>query len=191
MRGHIEEQYIHNLDRAKQNPKPGLEPGLEGQGFPAEAVTLDFFKTMGLSARLSTDGEDEGRQDIGSKRIIDGVVFKDNKAIMSPQITTSKFPDVRAKKMAELIAKPFVRVKEMSSQDTAIPKVLIYLDAQSVSNFNKNPDFNQHPEIALQIIDGSLISLGLVLSKTEYDREQEAVQKLIAMFEQERKKYIH
>lgn len=184
----VEDNLIHKIDSRKDSPE------LRGQGFPAEKVTLNFYNSMGLETRFTTPEEDAGIRgigDIGPKLTIDGVVYKEKKPIMSPQITTSQLESVRKKKMAELKDKPFIRLGEMKPGDISIPKVLIYLDAKGIAAFETDPDFSRHPELALQIIDSSLLSLKFDLSQTKNPLEQKAVQELIKMFEQEKKKYIH
>lgn len=183
----VENRYIHEIDA----PKLQRESQVPRQGRPAENITSDFFKASGFETRFSTEAEDEGRVDIGNKPTIDAIVYEKGKPIMSLQITTSEFQGIREKKMTEMKKKPFVRLDEMLSNDTSIPKILIYLDAKNVKTFDQEPDFSQHPEIAIQILDSSILSLKFDLSQTKNPLEQNAVQKLIEMFELERKKYIH
>ncbi|HEY4508966.1 MAG TPA: hypothetical protein VJC13_01635 [Candidatus Paceibacterota bacterium] len=182
----IEERYINHLDAGS-----GGDMGLEGQGFPAEEVVVNFFNASGFDARFSTATEDEGTTDIGPKQIIDAVVYYDGKPAMAPQITTSTIKSFREKKLDELRQRPFLRLDEMGPSDPAIPKVLIYLKAKDVKAFGEDPDFSRHPEIALQILNSSIISLNFDLSKTENPLEQKAITELVGMLETEKKKYIH
>ena len=180
----IEENYIRNLDREPNNE-------LAGQGFLAEDVVVDFFNTSGFDTRLSTKTEDEGKIDIGPKQIIDAVVYHEGRPVMCTQITTSAVKGIREKKMAEMRQKPFLRLEEMKSSDSAIPKVLVYLDANKVKTFGDDPSFDHHPEVAIQILDGCILSLGFDLSQTKNPQQQQAIVQLVEMLESEKKKYIH
>lgn len=184
MRG-PEGEYIHNLDSNKENV-------LAGQGFPAEGITENFWNSMGFYARPATDSEDSGVKDIGPRQTIDQVVYyNDGRPAMAPQITTSSFQSVREKKIKEMRDKPFVRLEEMKPNDPAIPKVLIYLDANDVKNFGSDPDFAHHPKIASQILNSCILSLQFDSSRTENPREKEAIAKLIGMLSSQKSKYVH
>lgn len=186
MRGNaVENSMIDRID-FKRNRRE-----LRGKGQPAEELVLAFLnsKVPGFKTRLSTQEEDKGIKEGG--KAIDTVSYIDDKPVMVSQITTDTERGGIAKKLEEMEKYPFVRLDEMKREDMALPKVLIYLDVKQVASFTKEPDFEQHPEIAIQIIDSSSRSLKFDLAKTKNPLEQNAITRLIQLFEEERKKYIH
>jgi len=168
----LEERYISNIDRPKIDRDPS-ESGLEIEG-----IVVDFFNDSGYETRFSTKAEDSGKVDIGPRQIIDAVTYLEGKPVMGLQITTAKSKEIRAKKLAEMAQKPFIRLEEMKPQEPAIPRVLIYLDPNKGDN-------------ALQILDSAITSLKFDLTQTKNPQEQKAVQQLIQNLTREKAKYIH
>lgn len=183
----IENRYIGAMDADKTRK----DRSVPEQGRPAEQLTSDFFTQSGFDTRFTSESEDEGTTNIGSKKIIDAVVYRSELPVMALQITTSEFRSIREKKLAEIRNKPFIRLDEMKSKDVSIPRVLVYMDAARVKKFSNNPDFNQNPELSIQILDSTINSLKFDLLQTKNPLEQKAVKDLIVMLEQEKKKYIH
>lgn len=180
----VENSYIAHIDRKYRERIPG-------QGEPGEDLVVAFFNSRiaGLETRLSTMDEDAGLSEAG--KAIDTVSYLDGEPVMVSQVYTGDRSGEMAKRLEELKSHSFVRLKEMKREDTAIPKVLIPLDAKSIREFSKNPDFEKHPEIAIKIIDSCLASLKLVKGRTKIPAEQDIAQRLILKFEEERKKLIH
>lgn len=180
----LEGRYPQNLDR-------DFDKQERTEGKPAEEVVVNFFKMSGFEARFASPLEDEGRVDIGRKQIIDAVAYLEGRPALGLQITTNDSKEVREKKLAEMRSKPFIRLDEMKSKDLSIPRVLVFLDGAKVNKFKQNPDYNSNPELALQILDSAINSLKFDLVQTKNPLEQKAVNQLLGMMEEEKKKYIH
>lgn len=185
MRG-PEGEYIHKLDS-----EPRVENKLAGQGLPAEDLTVDFFRSIGFDARFATASEDSGVVDIGPKQTIDAVIYDDSRPAMALQITTGSSKEVKEKKLREMRLRPFVRLDEMKPTDPAIPKALVYLRPEDVKEFGSDPDFDNHPQIADQILNSCILSLQFDSSQTKNPMEREFIAKLIKRFDTERNKRIH
>ncbi|MBI2607380.1 MAG: hypothetical protein HYW51_00975 [Candidatus Doudnabacteria bacterium] len=186
MREGTEARYIKRLDRP---PDPEIQNRSE---LGEDAVVLFINSEFpGMEARISTQQEDSGVKDQGSGPAVDAVISKDGKPIIGAQITTAEAAKTKAIKMKELADQPFVRVEGMKPQDPKIPKALIFLDRKSVPKDLNNFDFQRHPELTIQILNGFINSLKFDLAQTKNPTEQRAIQELIVMFEDEKKKYIH
>lgn len=74
----------------------------------------------------------------------------------------------------------------MKRQDTALPRALVYLDAKAVRDFTQDKEFENHPELALQILDSVIKSLRYDLGKTKLEAEQDHIKRILATLEAER-----
>lgn len=186
MASQIENRYIHRIDAKKSAGE------LRGQGIPAEKfVALFYDRIPGLKVRFSTREEDKGPE-IGGRQTVDLVVsFSDGRLAFAPQVTSSIEKGVIEKKLKEIREHPFIRLNDMKPGDLAIPKVLISLDARQVKIFFGDPNPEKYPELYLKVIDDHIRSLTFNLSQTQNPLERNAVNKLIEIFKEERKKYIH
>ncbi|MBX4191697.1 MAG: hypothetical protein KW804_02785 [Candidatus Doudnabacteria bacterium] len=172
----LEQYYVNKIDRKRERRE------LSGQGKPAEKIVFDFHNGVtGMESRYATEEEDKGPE-VGGKQTVDVIFYREGKPALASQITTDIEKGAIKKKLEEIKNHPFIRLEEMGSNDVAIPKSLIYLDAKQVSGFTKDPDFNKHPELALQIIDSHVKSLIFDISQTQNPLEQKAAQELIAFF---------
>jgi len=164
---------------------------LEGQGPVTEQLVVDFLNNEipGLTARYSTRAEDHGIE-IGGKEI-DVVAYLEGKPAMAFQVTSQFQKGELARKRDHARDYPFVRLQELKNQDPAIPRVSLVLEALEVSNFAKNPNFAAHPELAIKILDRILLNLEFDLRKTANPIEQTAVKKLIPIFEETKRRFIH
>jgi hypothetical protein len=185
MRSHIESGYIEKIDNEK------FAEERFGQGQPAEELVANFNDTVaGIETRFSTPEEDKGPE-IGGRQTVDLIASMDGKPVFAVQITTNSDKGAVKKKLEEIQAHPFIRLDQMTRHDQAIPKLLVYLDPTGVSKFTKNPDFAQHPELALQILKSYVNSLKFAAARTQIQSEKAAASKLITIFESEQKKYTH
>ncbi|HEX5429916.1 MAG TPA: hypothetical protein VFX17_02430 [Patescibacteria group bacterium] len=185
MRPNLENSYVERIDRHRE------QKDAKPTGGPAEELVAKFNNTVsGLETRFSTKEEDKGPE-IGGRQTVDLVSYLEKKPALAIQITTNTEKGVIKKKLEEISQHPFIRLEEMAKGDTAIPKVLVYLDAQAVRDFANDPDFSKHPEVALQIIKSYYNSLKFSLTQTKNPLEQKAIKQLMEMFEQEKKKYLH
>jgi hypothetical protein len=169
-----ENQYINNIDNNQNDKLP------ESIGFSAEDVVVNYFNTFpGMSARMSTHDEDSGLKQIRAGAQIDAVIYEDDVAVLCAQITTARDPRVQKEKLLQLMERPFVKLSESRPKDPAVPKVLIGLDPDAVSNFLEDNDFSRHPEICSKILKDTLTGLNFDLSKTKNPEEQQRIKKLI------------
>jgi hypothetical protein len=183
----IEDSAINRIDNKVSN----LE--LRGQGKPTEEFAAFFLSGIpGLKVRPATLEEDMGPENGGHQTIDLVVSFSDtNKPAFAIQITSSDRRGVMEKKLKEIRDHPFIRLDTMIKGDSAIPKVLVALEARQIKNFFENPDLTKHPELSIKVLDDILRSLAFDLARTQISLEKEAVSKLIGIFEEEKKKYIH
>lgn len=174
------ESYGRNIDNGIQHTS-GIES--KSIGLMAEDVIIDFFneKFPGqISVRPATHEEDSGHEHATESKQIDAVAYNNNGIpIMCIQITTATDSVVRMKKMQQLINKPFVRLDEMKSNDKAIPKVLVYVDASEVDSFLSDHDFLKHPKIADQVLESAIQCLKFVSTKTKIKDEQQRIKDLM------------
>lgn len=182
----VENRIIGRIDRERSFDEP------RGQGLPTEKfVALFFDKIPEFKARFATPEEDKGPE-IGGHQTVDLVVsFSDDKPAFAIQITSSVENGVIKKKLQEMRDHPFIRLDSIKRGDSAIPKVLVALDARQIKDFFENPDLAKHPELSIKVIDDIIRSLNFDLAQTQISLEKEAVSKLIQIFTDERKKYIH
>lgn len=161
----------------------------EDIGFEAEEVVVQFFQTIPqMDIRYSTETEDSGRKQIVQDQQLDAVAYLDGHPAMGLQITTAMDPDLRAEKMRQIKARPFLRLNEMKKTDMAIPRVLVFLDPKHVEEFGTDHDFSKHPQVGDQILKSAINSLKFDIAMTKNLQEQEAIKSLILMLESERKK---
>jgi hypothetical protein len=177
-----EERYVKNIDTAKAPP---LEVGDQEKN--AEQAVMNFFESIpGMEMRFATSEEDSGKSQIVKDKAIDMVGYMGGKPAIGLQITTATDSVVRHRKTADLLDRPFIRLPEMNSSDTAIPRSLVFIDAAEVSAFLHDRDLGKHPKLIKQIIESNLSSLKLDLMKTQNPKEQELIQKLVSFFEESR-----
>lgn len=93
--------------------------------------------------------------------------------------------------MLEMMNQPFMRLEEMKKTDSAIPRVLVYLNREMAQAYKDQPDLSKSPEVVLQIIDGITKSLQFDLTKTKNPQEQLAIRALIKDLTQEKEKLVH
>ena len=176
-----EEKYAKSMDTRKAPPL--LEIGDQGKN--AEQVVMEFFESIpGMNMRFATPEEDSGKSQIVKDAAIDMVGYMEGKPAIGLQITTATDSVVRQRKTSDLVARPFIRLPEMNSSDTAIPRALVFIDAAEVSAFFHDRNLDKHPKLIQQIIEGNLNSLKLDLMKTKNPREQELILKLVTFFEE-------
>ncbi len=174
----IEEQYIKRLDSAKVPPIQEVP----GQGKPAEKAVIEFFKTLpGITIRLSTPAEDSGLEQIGKDPAIDAVGYMNRKPVFVLQITSSAYVEIRSDKKKDRLNRAWVRLPEMSPQDPAIPRLLIYVDAMEISLFTKDQDFSKHPKLVKQIVNCFTDNLNLSLLQNPLPKEKELINKLLEL----------
>lgn len=187
MRQNLESSYISRLDNAK-TPRPEIGD----QGSNAEQAVVNFLNAQaGIETRLSSSEEDSGKSDIGPRQILDAISYIDGKPVLGLQITTATDSVARAKKLKEISDRPYLRLPEMGNNELAIPRVLVYVDANKVKSLQEDKDILKHPDLALQIIDSIVKSLQFDLNQTKNMQEASATKKLIEMMTAERKKYLH
>ncbi len=175
-----EERYVKNIDTHKAPPV--IEIGDQGRN--AEEAVIKFFEIFpGMKVRLATPLEDSGRTQIVKDSAIDIVGYLEGLPAIGLQITTTTDSATRHSKTADLLNRPFIRLPEMVSSDTAIPRSLVFIDAAEVSAFLADHDISKHPKLIRQIIESNLSSLKLDLMKTVNPKEQDLIQKLLAFFE--------
>lgn len=186
----IENAYASHMDKEIHKPS---ENEIVEQGLLAEELVVDAINSglTGFEARMSTLNEDSGVKDIGMRQVIDAVAYKEGRAVMGIQITTAQDPKVRQKKMLEMMNQPFMRLEEMKKTDSAIPRVLVYLNREMAQAYKDQPDLSKSPEVVLQIIDGITKSLQFDLTKTKNPQEQLAIRALIKDLTQEKEKLVH
>ena len=175
-----EDQYIQNLD--EQIPAGA---GVDSVGFQAEDVVISFLTAHfpNISVRPATPEEDSGATQITKGKQVDAVVYLEDKPAMVIQITTAESPKGRNAKIAQMRDKPFVRLDEMGSRDSAVPKVLVHIHPNHVRSFLDSPDFTTHPEIVDEITRGIVNSLQFDLVTTHNPTQQNAVRTLLDIFD--------
>jgi hypothetical protein len=172
-----EEHLIGQIDAQKA---PSLEIG--DQGKAAEEVVIEFFKSIPkMDIRPATPAEDSGRKQIVKDLAIDAVGYLDGEPAIGLQVTTATDSLARNKKKAELLDRPFLRLSEMGSSGTAIPRALVFLDAAEVKAFMGDRDMSQHPKLTQQIRESTINSLKLDLMKTKNPREQALIETLLLL----------
>lgn len=194
-----EDIYIKNLDaKEKVEPKteagitapPPLRQGNDDVGIPAQGLAIDLLNDSfpgQFTVRKSTEEEDSGVKQIERGKQIDAVIYdEENVPVMCAQITTARNDSVRRDKVRQLLDRPFVRIRELKSQDLSLPKVLINMDPVEVGDLLNDQDISKHPKVLEQIIETTIESLKFVLTTTKYDKEQERIKKLINIFEKKR-----
>lgn len=177
----MEDKIINRLD----SRKPDSQAEKEVYGREAEKVAIEFIQSIsGLRVRSATPAEDSGLSQIGKDPAIDAVGYLDEKPAIVFQITNSDDKRVQQEKTRDLLERPFIRLLEMAPQDTAIPRVLVFLDRVEVWAFMGDTSHNikKHPRLRKQITDGVLNSLRFDLMKTKNPKEQELIQKLMTQF---------
>lgn len=178
--GNIEKQYVKNLDAQKTSPNQEVGD----QGKAAEKAVADFLRSVvGMETRPATKVEDSGLQQIVKDKAIDIVGYLEGRPAIGIQITTATDSKVRSNKTNDLINRPFIRLFEMTSSDVAIPRSLVFVDAVEIKSFLFDQDITKHPKLARQIIEGNIASLKIDLMKTKNPKEQDLVNKQLALFE--------
>lgn len=179
----IEERYIRQIDSVKIPPFEKVSD----QGLPAQEAVLEFFKTLpGITIRLSTPAEDSGLEQIGKDPAIDAVGYMKGKPVFVLQITTATDSKVRKDKEKDRLSRPFVRLPEMNKTDPAIPRLLIFVEAEEVAKFMRDRDFSKHPKLMKQIIDSFMINLKLSLLQTKLPKEQILIDELLELMNQQK-----
>jgi hypothetical protein len=164
----IENRYIQQLE-----PK-------EDRGFETEDVVIKFLNTLPhFDVRYSSEDEDSGRKKIIKGLQLDAIAYIEGRPAMGIQITSGGSSKNQTEKIRQMKDKPFLRLPEMKTSETAIPKVLVYLDS------------DKDPELAIHVLDGILNSLKFDLTQTKNPQEKLAVNKLIQIIEDDKKAHIH
>ena len=178
----IEEKYVKNIDSAKR--PPSFEIGDQGEN--AETAVIEFFKTLpGITIRLSTKAEDSGLEQIVKDPAIDAVGYINGKPAFVLQITTTTNRIDRKEKYGkDRLSRAWVRLPEMSPQDNAIPRILIFIDAPEINSFAKDHDLSKHPKLAQKIIDSFKKNLELSLLQKPLPKEQELINQLLNIVSQ-------
>jgi hypothetical protein len=161
-------------------------------GYDAEDVVVDFFKSefKGIEVRKATLDEDRGNTGIDTGKQIDAVLYWDHKPSLGLQITTAIDSKVRMKKMNELKNKPFIRLDEMNRGDTAIPKVLIFIEPRDVNSYLENKDWSAHSHLGNQILLGLENSLKFDRLQTKNQSEQKKIDEMLILLEEHKRKSL-
>ncbi len=175
----VENRYIESVDSSS----------IPEQGLGAEDVVVDFFRAFpNLDIRYATPLEDSGLKQIVQDKQLDAIVYREGHPAMGLQISTTASSKVKSEKLRQIQERPFVRLDEMKASDMAIPRALIFLDAGEVKGYRSDHDFDKHPKLKNQILDGAINSLRFDISQTKNPSEKAALESLILMLEQEQKK---
>jgi hypothetical protein len=178
-----ESRYIRNNDTFPI-PRQGANEILARS---AEKVVIgclnENLKRMGIATRPATSTEDSGIMHKGGKQI-DAVLIEgsNKKPIMCVQITIATDSSVQMKKVTQLAEKPFVRLEEMKSQDTPIPKVVVGLNPGEIEAFLNDPYFLKHPRIWEKIKSDIIKSLLFVLNMTKNEKEKDRAREMLTLF---------
>ena len=175
-----ENQYIGNMDhRARVERDPNLDA-------KAEKRVRTFFNDQfpGTIARFATEEEDAGDRGPGLRGIAtDVIVYTSEKGHQIPamaiQVTTATDHKVIMKKAMEMQNQPFVRLPEMKREQTALPRILIFLPREKLGDQGEANDLGSQRETSLQILYNTLNCLKYDLNKTALDSEREKITKLM------------
>ncbi|MBX4204833.1 MAG: hypothetical protein KW788_01430 [Candidatus Doudnabacteria bacterium] len=178
----IETSNINDLDYQKAN----INPDIGDQGHAAEEVVMEFFKSIpAIEIRPATTLEDSGKEQIGKDKAIDAIGYLEGKPALGLQITTATDSKIRNQKSNDLLNRPFIRLPEMKTTDTAMPRTLVFIDAAEVKSFLQDHNFDNHPKLKHQIVESNVNSLKLALMKTQNPKEQELINKLMVIFREQ------
>lgn len=186
----MEDDVIRRVDSAK-----GLtQAELEAHGREGEKVIIELLQAVpGIRVRLATPTEDSGQKTNAPNKYshseifgrsdlaIDAVGEINEKPAIAFQITVSNNKFARQKKMEELKERQFVRLPVMNATDTAIPRVLVFVDHEEMRRFLIDRNITRHPKITEQIKESILNSLRFDLMKTQNPKEQELINKLMVI----------
>ena len=180
-----ENRYIKNLDEQKAH----LNPEIGDQGKEAEKAVDEMlpFLIPELKLRPATSLEDSGKDQIVKDKAIDRVGYLGERPAIGLQITTATDSAIRSSKSQDLLSRPFIRLDEMTAADTAIPRALVFLDAEEVKSFSIDHDISKHIKLASQIIEGISNSLKLDLMKTKNPKEQDGINELLRRLDESKK----
>jgi hypothetical protein len=187
-RNRIEDKLIVGMDAKK------LAPELRGQGGRTEQFVESFYESVpGLKARAATAAEDAGGNE--GQQTVDVVVsFSDGRHAFAVQVTGNSSKEIMKKKLEEMSNRPFVRLPDTLPNEPSIPKVLVFLDPLHVKKFFDGTDptikATAKLDLMIKVIDDHIRSFTFDLAKTKNPAEQAAVKNLIAIFTEEKKKYI-
>src|SRR3989344_6534751 len=179
-----ENRYIKSLDKHKiPNPETG------DQGEAAEKAVDEFlpFLIPELKVRPATPLEDSGKSQIVKDKALDRIGYLEGRAVIGLQITTTTDSAIRSSKSEDLLNRPFIRLDEMTAADTAIPRALVFLDAEEVRSFSADHNIPKHTKLASQIIEGIANSLKLDLMKTENPKEKDGINELLHRLDESKK----
>lgn len=159
----------------------------------AEDAVADFLKGY-ISpideVRISNHEEDSGRNQIERGNKIDLIVYIEKKPALVVQVTISSNEKILEEKKRDVKDRPFVRLKEMTRNDHAVPKVLVTLSGSSVKVFEENNrKFNDHREILMKVL--KQIREGLSELQSQNPEEIERIKKLIEIFSMEKASPTH
>ena len=173
----IESRYIEQIDKAK----------FAGQGKASEEIVINFFRRSfpNMEVRQATAKEDAGQDKSG--KMIDAVVYMDQKPALALQITSTVDRDQRIKKQQEMMLQPFLRLEEMKPLDPAIPRVLIYVDARDVKAYSENKDLTRLAKLGESILESTLLSLRFDLTQTKNPKETERLRQLLGMIDEHKR----
>ena len=176
---------MHNIDRGKDGKSHNPE-----NGRAAEETVINFFSSLNdpdIRVRPATPQEDSGYvgEGVGSKMIDVVVMQRDAESrreipSMAIQVTTAQSQDIRLKKMEEMKNMPFMRLYDMKPQDTAVPRVVVFLDPGEVEKFQSDPSFERNPKLVEQIFAGVENSLAFDKLQTKNPKEQQRIDSLLA-----------
>lgn len=165
-------------------------PLLSGEqlALAAEDAVADFLKGYIPEideVRISDQEEDSGRNQIQRGPKIDLIVYVEKKPALVVQVTISSNQKILEEKKRDVKDRPFVRLKEMTRNDHAVPKVLVTLSGSSVKVFEENNrKFNDHREILMKVL--KQIREGLGELQTQNPEEIKRIKKLIEIFSMEK-----
>lgn len=175
----IEDSIIKKMSASKTPTNADIE----AWGKIAEEVIIEFLHIIsGMRVRHATPEEDSGKHMIIKDAAIDAVGYLDEIPAIGFQITTAISKGAREEKTRDLMARPFIRLPEMTPKDTAIPRVIVFVDREEIIGYISDHDLKKHPRIIDQVVESNINSLKLDLMKTKNPREQELIEKLMLVF---------
>ena len=182
----VEDARIRDIDRPSDQE-------IERLGLLAEELVVNSInlKLPEFKAKLSTVSEDSGVKDIGSRQIIDGVLYHKDKAVLGMQITNAEDPQTIQRKMSELVDRPVIRLSEMKPKDPGIPKVLVILKRETIKAYDQNAQTQNDPEVIIQILDGIIKSLKFHLTTNKDADQRKVIQQSLIQFTEVQKRFLH
>lgn len=183
MRNSIEQGYIQRLE------KPS-DAEIEERAFLAENLTVDILNqtTSNFDARLSTPHEDSGVNDIQAGLKTDAVIYlkgKTKQPAIAVQITVAEDDRTVSEKTKEAALRPFISIGGKS-----IPKVFVRYKREQIDTYSKDQNLTNHPELSIYTLDRIIKNLTFSLTQTKNQQEKQAINSLIEMLGDDKRKLI-